>query len=257
MVAAVIASRLGLRLVPFAIDTLPAGDLSAKERLQIVRAFRYAAIGYLATKHPSAALDQLTTIINSVAPSRTNFAGAAITEASFSGVSLFGAARGDFYTDAPSSRACYAAGIASAIQEAGSPWFAIAEDAAWIDKFDDPHKLRAEPIWLTEGTSASMPQPYLSRWISMCASLARDDDSWKVWTGWYQDRLDGAIPEKDEIEYLRLSLVPDAAAKANDDSEEGQQNWQREIEANSTIFKNDPRKANRLAARYIADFRSS
>jgi hypothetical protein len=255
-VAAVIAVRLGLRVLPFVVDEPTEGRFSAQQRRQIISAFRYAAIGRLATKHPSRALDVVATAINSVAPSRMLTAGAAVGEASSSASALLRVALGGASAHAPATCAVYAARLASQL-EADAFWKSISADIAWIDANGDPFDLLDRPMWLDSNPPDASPEPYLSRWHLMRTALDYEDESWKVWTGWYQDRLGGALSEPDEIEYFRLTLVPNAAIKANDTSDEGQRQWQQEINTNLTLLRNDARKANRIVAKYITDSNSA
>src|ERR1043165_512616 len=83
-IAAIIAVRLGLRMLPFVVAEPAEGRYSAQQRREIISAFRYAAMGRLAAKHPSRALDAVCTVINSVSPARMLSSGAAIREASSS-----------------------------------------------------------------------------------------------------------------------------------------------------------------------------
>jgi hypothetical protein len=155
---------------------------------------------------------------------------------------------------APASRAVYAAKLASTSHlDPVDFWKAISADIAWIEAGRDPFDLLDKSIWFDRNPPDAVPEPYLSCWNLMRTALDDEDESWKVWTGWYQDRLGCAQPEPDDMEYFRLTLVPNAAVKVKDTSPEGRRRWQQEIETNRTLLRNDARKANRIVAKYIAD----
>jgi hypothetical protein len=256
-VAAVMASRIGLRVLPYVIDEPTEGRLSTKQRRLIISAFRYAAIGLLLIKRPSPALDMMGTTLNSIGPRTMLSAGAVIFEAYAAASSVSGVGRGEGFARRAAFRAGNAALFASSVAGADAPWEPIAADAAWIEAGKDPFDLLDRPTWPDCNPPVVSPEPYRSRWNLTRSALDGEDESWKVWTVWYEDRLNGSPSQSDDVEYFRLTLVPNAVAKANDTSDAGQRQWRQEIDANLALLRNDPRKANRIVAKYIAGSEST
>jgi hypothetical protein len=252
VVSAVIASRFGLRVLPFVVDEPTEGRFSARQLRQIISSFRYTAWGRLLAKRPSRALDAVDVALNSVAPRSGSAAKAAIFEAYAAASSLVDAGRGGFFADIPASRAGYAAVIAASVAEYDAFWEPVAADVAWIEAGKEPLDLLERPMGLDRPPPHAAPEPFLSRWSLMRSALEREDKSWKVWTVWYQDRLDGSPSPPDDMEYFRVTLIENAAVKANDTSDEGRRLWQQEVDANMTLLRNSARKANRIVAKYIA-----
>lgn len=250
-VAAVIAVRVGLRVLPFVVPETVGGALTMKERHRIVTAFRYLALARLSVAGPSYALYETCTVINSVAPKSGNAAEAAITEASFSATALSNTSDGRFRAEDVFFRTTHAVAIATAIDGAGLPWDEIARDRDYIDAGHNWFALLNERLWLDRDRVDNALEPHRA-----CRALDGDDPSWKIWTDWYQDRLAGVPAQSDKIEYFRLTLIPNGHVKARDTSKEGRLLWKKEIEEKLKLFRSDARKANRFMQTFLREIGS-
>ena len=256
VVSAVIASRFALRVLPFVAQSTE-GVFSARQIRLIISAFRYAALGRLHIKRPSLGLRAVSIALNSVAPKTGHSAGAAVFEAYAGAAAVADAVRSPALSGAPASRAGYAALWASLVPGGDSFWEAIAIDRSWIEAGHDQLDVLDKPLWLDLGSPLPAPEPYLSQWNSVCSALIREDESWKVWTAWYQDRLSGSPSQSDDIEYFRVTLVANALAKSSDNSAEGQRLWREEIDATVKLLRNSARKANRIVAKFLSEHETS
>ncbi len=207
-VSAAIALRIGFRALPFVVGEPAEGRFTPKEGREIASSFRYIALGRLSARRPSLRLNAFATLLNSIAYAKGSSATGSVREASRatpSGSPLETPA--DAARNA-ASRASHAA-MFSATSPAGPPWDAIAADRARIAARIDPLALLDEPMWLDPGsTTGELPEPHAGRWNAMRAALEGEDASWRVWTAWYQDRLQGALAPADAVEYLRVTLCP-------------------------------------------------
>ncbi|RYC33461.1 hypothetical protein D3273_03025 [Lichenibacterium minor] len=249
-VSTVIALRVGFRALPFVVQKPAEGRFSPKEGQTIVSAFRYIALGRLQARRRNLALNMFATLLNSVSDKNGSSATAAVREASRSAPS---GSPLESSADAASNAASRAAMAAmfSATSPAGAPWDAIAADRAWIATSDDPLVLLDAPMWPNRASAGGVPEPYASQWEAMRAALDDEDTSWRVWTAWYQDRLWGAPAAADHVEYLRITMMPDAMARAEDPSPDGLQRWTADIQGNQGLVKGSPKKANRVAAMLV------
>lgn len=252
-VAAVIATRLAFRTLPFVIADTFEGEFGKKERHQIATAFRYLALASLSARSPSAALYDTCTAINTVAPKSGNTATATIVEASFAAVTLaLVKDRARAATDV-AARASHAVQLSLFETGKESPWGAVATDMAWIEAGGHSISLLSQRLWLDRHSSDNPPEPSETRWNRLRSILISDDASWKVWATWYEDRMTGTPSQSDEIEYFRLTLVRDAHVKVRDSSQAGQHLWRQDLEANQKLLRNDARKANRLVEKFILE----
>ncbi|OHV23815.1 hypothetical protein BBJ66_26965 [Rhizobium sp. RSm-3] len=252
-VAAVIATRVGFRALPFVIAITPKGRFGKKERHQIIAAFRYLALARLSAMSPGTALNETCTALNTVAPTSGNAAKATIVEASFAAVALAqvkgsGAGAAAMH---PASDASYVVRLASCIIDTGWPWHAVETDLAWIEAGGRPISLLNERLWLDRKPSDNPPEPNHTTWHRLRSILISDDASWKIWTDWYESCVTGQPPQSDEIEYFRLTLVHNAHVKARDNSQAGQHLWRQAMNSNHKLLQNDARKANRLVEKFI------
>lgn len=251
-----IAMRIGFRILPFVVEGPNEGRFTPKEGREIASSLRYLALGRLLARRPDPSLDAFATLLNSIAYSKGTAATGSIREAS-------SAAPSKSPLRSPADAARYAASRAtqaamfSATSPAGAPWDAIAADRAWIEAGGDPMILLDKPMWLERGAADAVPEPHASRWEAMRAALEAEDEGWRVWTTWYQDRMHGAPAPADQMEYVRITLLPDAMARADDPSPDGLRRWTADIEANRGVLKGSPRKANRVAATLIDELGAS
>jgi len=256
VVSAVIASRFALRVLPFVVEPTE-GSFSARQVRQIISAFRHAALGRLYIKRPSVGLRVVGIALNSVTPKTGDSAGAAVFEACVAAATAADAARSAALSSGPAHRASYAALWASHVDGGDYFWGAIAIERSWIEAGNDPFDLLDKPLWLDLSSPLLAPEPYLARWNSMCSALIREDESWKVWTDWYQDRLSGSPSRSDDIEYFRVTLVASAFSKSSDSSDEEQRRWKGEMDATQKLLRNSARKANRIVAKFLSENKTS
>ena len=81
-------------------------------------------------------------------------------------------------------------------------WAAVSKDAEKLSK-GMPYKLLiSSRIW-PENPTKQMDKD----WATLRDTLLEHDTSWKVWTDWYQDRLDGK--PIDEVLEIEKALIPD------------------------------------------------
>ena len=255
-VSAVLAMRIGFRVLPFVVPEPVESRFTTKESREILSSFRYAALGRLSTRRPSRSLNAVATLLNSIAYAKGTSATAAICEASRAAPNTPGIQSRVEAAENSASRAAYAA-MFSATSPAGAPWEAIAADRAWIEGGRDPIILLDQPMWLNLVPQNQMPEPHLSRWKLMHAALDDEDEGWRVWTEWYEDRLRGKPAQPDPIEYFRLTFIADAMTRIEDSSPEGLRRWTADIERNRALLRGAPRKANRIAAEFISEFERS
>jgi hypothetical protein len=268
-VAAAIAVRLGLRALPFVVAQPTEAGYSATQRRDLIFAFRFASLGRLAVMHPSPGLEVVSTALNPLMSKTVSASAAAIWTAHAAALeatrdrpldarlrNLISPGRnktvGAIHDETAGWRASHAARTASSAGVDGV-WEAIEADKSWIAAGAEAFDLLDAPLWLGRSQPDLMPEPFLSIWRSMRSALETDDESWKVWTNWYQDRLVGSSSLDEAIEYFRLTLISDAAVKAKDASAEGQRLWRQEMEANLAPLRLDPRKANRVIAKSLAN----
>ena len=249
-VSAVLAVRVGLRVLPFVVAEPVGGRFTPKAEREILSAFRYAALGRLSTKRSSESLNAFATLLNTIAYAQMTGATATIQEASRT-AALIGSAFGTGKDTA--LRAAYAV-MCSASSSVGPPWDALAIDQARIEAGEEPMVLLDEPVWLGLAQSPPVPDASLSRWETMRSTLEDADPSWRVWTHWYQGRLRGDPAGSDQTELLRLTLFPDAIARMGDGSWDGLRRWEADLEANRLLLKGSPRKSNRVVARLLDGF---
>ena len=252
----VIAMRIGFRALPFVVQEPVGARFTPKQCRETVCAFRYIALGRLNTRRPNWSLDAFATLLNTIAYVRMSAARAAIFEAfAASSGNLVDMSRAQL-AQMVASRASSAA-MRSAMSPVNEPWGAIAADQTYIEAGGDPMVLLDQPMWLDPKLSGGVPEPHASRWNVMRAALDSEDETWRVWTAWYQDRLRGAPAPTDAIEYLRITLMPNAMTRAEDPSSDALERWTADIEGNRGLLKGSPRKANRVAATLINELESA
>jgi len=255
-VAAVIAMRVGLRALPFVVSEAVGGTLTMKERHRIVTAFRYLSLTRLSLTTPDYALYETCTVINTVAPRTGNAAEAVIHGACTSAMTIVNTRDGDVRVDVVFLDAINSAVWATAVDGAGLPWDEIARDRDYIDAGNNWFTLLNQRLWLGVDGVDNAPEPHRACWHSMRSALDSDDPSWQIWTDWYEDRLAGVPVQSDEIEYFRLTLIPNGHVKARNPSKEGRLLWKKEIEEKLPVFRNDARKANRLMQTFLREIAS-
>lgn len=87
-------------------------------------------------------------------------------------------------------------------------WSAVDADVSRLTEGIDHPALLATPLWPED-----QPQGLAESWPKLRGALLTNDPLWRVWTDWYQDRLDGK-PMNVALE-LEKALIPD------DDWEQG------------------------------------
>ena len=90
----------------------------------------------------------------------------------------------------------------SAADSAAAAWQAVDADVARLTAGIDHPALLAIPLW-PDGP----PQGLAENWPILRDALLADDPLWRVWTDWYQDRLDGR-PMNVALE-VEKALIPD------------------------------------------------
>jgi len=254
-VAAVMGLRAGLRVLPFILAGTPDGQFEKKERHRVVMAFRYLALARLCATSHSVSFYRACTALNTVGHRTGTTVTAVIHDASSAAIMLCLPYRNNAVASA--ARAAHSLRRASFIfyeSDRDMPWREAAVDKAWIDGGGSVFELQRKRLWLDHDSFNNLPEPYFTAWNALRRVLEEDDQSWRVWTSWYEDRRAGKLPDPDEIELYRVTLIPDAYLKARDSSQEGGRLWEEELEAKHKILRNDTRKSNRLIEKFIADW---
>lgn len=257
-VAAVIGLRTGLRLLPFILAGTPDGQFEKKERHRVVMAFRYLALARLCATSHSVAFNRACTALNSVAHRTGTSVTASIKEGCSAAFALLPPhSTPEIMHRSVAVRAAYSLRIAAAIFLASDwqlRWGQTEVDREWVDGGGSASELQRKRLWLDQSPFNNLPEPHLTAWKELRQVLENDDPSWRVWASWYEDRLAGKLPDPDEIELFRVTLIPDAHLKARDSSKEGERLWKEEMESKHKLLRNDPRKSNRVVERFIADW---
>ncbi|MDQ6867120.1 MAG: hypothetical protein M3178_01390 [Pseudomonadota bacterium] len=79
-------------------------------------------------------------------------------------------------------------------------WSALTTDATGVEKGKTTYDIAGSPLW-----PHGQPDELRSLWRELAAGLLGAKQDWRVWTTWYDDRLDGRFRgEERELGYVRI-----------------------------------------------------
>jgi hypothetical protein len=79
-------------------------------------------------------------------------------------------------------------------------WSALSTDATRVEKGKTTYDIAGSPLW-----PHGQPDELRSLWHELGAQLLAAKQDWRVWTTWYDDRLDGRFRgEERELGYVRI-----------------------------------------------------
>ena len=228
-VAVCIAARAALRVLPVLRQefesSLPEEEISAALILPV---FRAMAVSWVAASHPThdtelidaatasasfsadaAAAASAASFSAVSAAASASFSAAAAASASFSAASAASFSAVSAAASASFSAAASASFSAAASASAASTiWTAISWDTTEIEKGTAAEAVAARKLW-----PRNPPKALAEPWRDLKKKLEEMPDDWRVWTDWYQARLDGkpTYPDLDEagneaLEVARVTL---------------------------------------------------
>ncbi len=219
--AVVLAARVALRTVPFLADAEVRGDDDPLAAI-VLPTLRATAAPWVAAEYPThgaglqaaafdatvdaaAAGDAADAAYAAAAANAARAAAYAADSAVFA-VYAADAARADAAANA-AARADVATVVAFATTAATTAafWRALGRDTDALEDGIAPEDLAGRSLWIAEGPE-ERPEIVDDSWLRLRSRLLDADPGWRVWTDWYQARLDGA-PSNEALEVAR-ALIP-------------------------------------------------
>jgi len=204
-VAVALAARVALRVLPV-VQTA-----KGYKGCLVVAVFRATAVSWSKAKYPAhetelaayAAAAYAAAVVAAAVRTAAAYAAVAATRAGA------GAAHAAVYADARAyavaGASADAATTASAAGYASDAairyfWSALSIDATRVEKGKKTCDVAGSPLW-----PHGQPDELRTLWQELAAGLLAAKQDWRVWTNWYEDRLDGRFREEErELGYVRI-----------------------------------------------------
>lgn len=209
--AIVIASRAALRALP-GMATQFESDLTHDPYALILPVFRASAVARVAGNGPTqrqklqeTALSAARSADSAAAEARSaDSAAHAALSAAYSAAAAHAALSADSSAAAAHAAALSArssAAASSAAASSAAAWNAVERDAEKLEKDTEYAEVLVSQLWPKDP-----PGELAENWTALRDKLLEHDESWRVWTDWYQDRLDGK--PIDEVLEIEKALIP-------------------------------------------------
>ncbi len=218
--AIVIASRAAMRVLPRTVDIFSTRFGEPREAL-ILRVFRALSTSRVAAVRSTRDVDAASYAAAATASHAAYYAADAAS---------YVPATASFAADAPAKAAAAAASTAAATATASYATTAAsyatadaasAADATMLERNWTVSALASAPLWFAVPPAGKdnplkaepLPERLAKDWEALKTHLlAAEDEDWRFWIDWYEDRLNGVTPNED-LERA-IVLIPDKVWKA-------------------------------------------